>query len=47
MSTCFDEYLPVSLSALINHIINAAKEISMKGFSKFADVGHGGLSRQD
>ena len=25
MSTCFDEDLPFSLSALINHIINAAE----------------------
>ena len=47
MSTCFDEDLPFSLSALINHIINAPKEISMEGFSNFADVGHDGLSRQD
>ena len=46
MSTYFDEYLPF-LSALQNHIINAAEEISMEGFSNFADVGHDGLSRQD
>ena len=47
MSTCFDKDLPFSLSALINHIINAAEGDFHGGIFKLADVGHDGLSRQD
>ena len=47
MSACFDEYLPFSLSALINHIINAAEGVFHGGIFNFANVGHDGLSRQD
>ena len=43
ISKCFDECFPFSFSALQNHTIMPPKEISMEGFTNFADIGHDGL----